>query len=351
MKADLRIQAVNLKMVERFKQWLIAQKYALSTQARYCSVSRNFCLHIGRHPLSAVTPMDVGDFLTATLPHRWADGFIADRLGALRCFFDFLYLGGVVDKVAPRFLRARPKQRELPRVLTATEVKRLLRAAEHPRDRALIELFYATGCRLSEIRLLQAEDIDFKGRKFKVRAKRKDRMVYFGPPAAKALRAYLNGRKTGYVFQDKIASQKGYITHVNTGVWLGVWKDYKPGARKGRKHTKSLGKYAEISFEQARRRFSAFLKTVDLKRYKRDRPLNRSSLSLTVREIARRAGLHGVSPRTIRHSFATHLLERGADIRAIQELLGHTYLTSTQIYTRISNKAIRQTFRKFHPRG
>ncbi|MGB6811442.1 MAG: tyrosine-type recombinase/integrase [Candidatus Sulfotelmatobacter sp.] len=86
-------------------------------------------------------------------------------------------------------------------------------------------------------------------------------------------------------------------------------------------------------------------------RHKPDRPLTRSTLGHIVREIGRRAGLGVVSPHMLRHSFATHLLERGADIRAIQELLGHSYLTSTQVYTRISNNSVSATFRRFHPRG
>jgi site-specific recombinase XerD len=342
---------VNLEIVIRFQQWLVAQKYSVSTLERYGRIARSLCDFIGSRTLNSVTPLDVGQFLTSTLPSRWADNFIADRLCALRCFFDFLYLGGVVDRVAPRLLKARARMRALPRVLTRAEINRLIQAAKHPRDRAMIELFYATGCRLSELRLLRAEDIDFRARRFIVRAKRKERVVYFGAPAAKALLAYLDGRKAGYVFQDKIASQKGYITHVKKGVWLGVWKEYKLGERRGTKHTKSLGKYSDVSFEIAQKRFNLFLRRVDLKRYKRDRPLNRSAVSAIVREIARKAGIGKASPRTIRHSFATHLLERGADIRAIQELLGHTYLTSTQIYTRISNRAVQKAFRRFHPRS
>jgi integrase/recombinase XerD len=108
-----------------------------------------------------------------------------------------------------------------------------------------------------------------------------------------------------------------------------------------------------MSREQALRIFRAFLKgnNIDLVRYKPDRPMNRSSLSFVVREIGRQAGIAKVSPHTLRHSFATHLLDKGADIRVIQELLGHSYLTSTQVYTRISNRAIRTAFRRFHPRG
>ncbi len=343
-------RTVNLEMAARFGRWLGAQKYSTSTQERYCRIARKLCHHIGEKALSSVTPMDIGDHLTSTLPDRWGDNYISDQLGALRCFFDFLYLGGVVDSVAPRFLKARARAKALPRTLTRAQVKRLIRTAKHPRDRALVELLYSTGCRIGEVRTLRVDAIDFRGRKFKVGSKRKDRIVYFGTHASKALQIYLKGRRTGYLFQDKIDPQQGYITF-NRTTWIGSWKDYRPGQRRGTKHTKSLGKRSEVSYSTAERRFTRLLKDIDLVRYKRDRPLNRSTLSSVVRELARRTGVGKVSPRVIRHSFATHLLEKGANIRAIQELLGHTYLTSTQVYTRISNNAVRSAFRRFHPRG
>ena len=294
--------------------------------------------------------MDIGDYLTRTLPDRWGDNYISDQLGALRSFFDFLYLGGVVDTVAPRFLKARAHIKALPRTLTRAQIKKLIGTAKHPRDRALVELLYSTGCRIGELRTLRAEAIDFKGRKFMVGSKRRNRIVYFGAHAAKAVQLYLNGRRTGYLFQDKIDPQQGYITCGRT-TWIGSWKDYRPGQKRGTKHTKSLGKRSEVSYTTAQRRFRKFLMDIDLVRYKRDRPMNRSSLSTIIRELGRQSGIGKVSPHMIRHSFATHLLERGADIRAIQELLGHAYLTSTQVYTRISNNAVRSAFRRFHPRG
>src|SRR5882762_3781015 len=174
------IRRVNLEMVMRLGRWLAAQKYSASTQERYCRIARNLCLYIGNRALSTVTPMDIGDYLTETLPDRWADNYISDRLGALRCFFDFLYLGGVVDSVAPRFLKARARAKPLPRALTQIQVRKLIRTATHPRDRALIEILYATGCRIGEARLARVEDIDFKRRTFRVRGKRKERIVYFG---------------------------------------------------------------------------------------------------------------------------------------------------------------------------
>jgi site-specific recombinase XerD len=337
---------LNLEMAERFRRWLVAQKYAVSTQDH--KIARQLCEYIGAKPLARVTAMEIGDFLTHTLPERWADSYIADRLGALRSFFDFLYLGGVVDSVAPRFLKARARTKPLPRALTEAQLNKLIRAAEHPRDRALVEFLYSTGCRVGEARMARVEEIDFRRRSMRVRGKRKERVVYFGRHAAKALRTYLRGRKSGYLFQDKIPPQRGYLTYYKKA-WIGNWWDRQVGV----KRCKWLGNPSTVSREEASKRFKTFLREnrIDLARQKPDRPLNRSALGFIVKELGRKAGLGKVSPHTLRHSFATHLLQRGADIRAIQELLGHSYLTSTQIYTRISNNRVRSTFHKFHPRG
>lgn len=345
-------EKLNLEMAERFRSWLAAQKYSPSTLERYYRIACKLCHFIGEKKLSVVTPMDIGDFLTKTLPDRWEDSYISDHLGPLRSFFDFLYLGGVVDSVAPRFLKARARSKPLPRALTQPQIRKLIKTASHPRDRALIELLYATGCRIGEIRLARVEDIDFKKRAFRVRGKRKERIVYFGAQAATSLRSYLQGRQSGYIFQDKIAPQKGYITYYKKA-WIGNWIDYRTRKKGGDKYSKWLGNPSEVSHAEAHRRFKRYLKKqrVDLTRYKPDRPLHRSSLSFVVRELGRRGKIGKVSPHVLRHSFATHLLERGADIRAIQELLGHAYLTSTQVYTRISNNAVRSTFKKFHPRS
>jgi site-specific recombinase XerD len=202
-------KCLNLQMAERFRAWLGAQKYAESTQDRYFKIAAKLCRFIGNKPLSAVTPMDIGDFLTQPLPDRWADSYIADHLGPLRSFFDFLYLGGVVDSVAPRFLKFRARLKPLPSALTQSQVRKLIRTAKQPRDRALIELLYATGCRIGEIRLARVEDVDFKGRRFRVRGKRKERMVYFGAEAAESLHLYLKGRKSGSCSKIRFRSRRG----------------------------------------------------------------------------------------------------------------------------------------------
>lgn len=340
--------SLNLEMASRFRQWLLMQKYSRSTIDRYHRIACKLCHFIGRKPLSAVNAIDIADFLKHTLPDRWADSYISDQLGPLRSFFDFLYLGGVVDSVAPRFLKARARSRSLPRALTQAQVRKLIQAAAHPRDRALIEMLYATGCRIGELRMARVEDIDFRRRTLRVRGKRRERVVYFGAKAGKSLKIYLNRRQTGYIFQDKIEPQKGYLTYYKKA-WIGNWRDY----RTGKKRSKWLGNPSRVSRTEAPRRLKYVLQQqrVNLIRQKPDRPLHRSALSFVVRELGRRAKVGSVSPHVLRHCFATHLLERGADIRAIQELLGHAYLTSTQVYTRISNSAVRSAFKTFHPRS
>jgi site-specific recombinase XerD len=342
-------QQENMEMALRFDKWLEVQHYSISTRGSYTRVVRALCGFLGNKTLRDVAPMDIGDFLTLNLPQKWSDDHVNYQLGALRSFFDFLYLGGVVDSVAPRFLRARGRVRKLPRTLTQAQVKALIAATDNTRDRALVELLYATGCRVGEISRLRIEDVDFKRRTIRVKAKRKERVTYFGLPAAKAVLKYLGGRRTGYLFQDIIAPQRGYITR-NKVAWTGCWRDFRPGEGWGKKHGKYLGSPTITTRRVAEARFAQFLKGVDLTRPKPNRPLTRSTLGKIVQDVGRRLGLVA-SPHMLRHSFATHLLERGADIRIIQELLGHTYLTSTQVYTRISNNMVAKSFRKFHPRS
>jgi site-specific recombinase XerD len=349
-KTNVKTADLNQEFVFRFRRWLIVQHYSLSTIDSYGRVILAFCKRLGTKSVRDVTPMDVGDFVAANLPAQWSDNNVAHQLGALRCFFDFLYLGGIVDRVAPRFLKARKPARQLPKVLTKAQIKKLIAVADNPRDRALVETFYDTGCRSGEMTRIRVEDINFRRRCFPVRAKRKDRVVYFGPSAAKAIRAYLGRRRTGYLFQDIFPQQKGYISHSNTA-WAGAWRDFTDAKVYGRRRWKYLGRPKAMSRETAERKFRRFLKTVNLTRPKPDRPMGRGTLAQVIQELGRRAKLGRVHPHMLRHSFATHMLEAGADIRAIQELLGHSYLSSTQVYTRISNNAVAATFRRYHPRG
>jgi site-specific recombinase XerD len=230
-------------------------------------------------------------------------------------------------------------------------VKRLIRATTNKRDRALVELFYSSGCRNSELATVRIEQIDFRRRAFPVKGKRKERLVYFGKPALKAIRDYMNKRKNGYLFQDVLPDQKGYLTR-SAAAWHGCWRDHHVSIGEPKsKRCIHLGTPGTMSLGQAKRKFDRIRKKLDLGRPKPDRPLHKSTIGKIVVEVGRRAGLGVVTPKMLRHSFATHLLERGADICVIRDLLGHSYLTSTQIYARVSNTRVAASYKRFHPRA
>jgi site-specific recombinase XerD len=126
----LKPSEVNREMATRFGQWLTSQQYSTSTQDHYLSLASRLCDYLGDRSLEGVTPLDIGDFLHHLYRSHQRTSQFSNALVGLRCFFDFLYLGGVVDSLAPRFVRNRPRERKLPRALTLQQVKVLFREAE-----------------------------------------------------------------------------------------------------------------------------------------------------------------------------------------------------------------------------
>ncbi len=335
-------------MLRRFQQWLTAQKYLPTTVQKYCSVSRRFCSFIGDLPLREVAPLHISDFVTSNLARGWSDGVVQGRLGPLRTFFDFLYMGGVVDAVPPRFIRPRRVTKKLPRVLTVAQVRRLLQKTTNLRDRAFLEFLYATGCRQREAMSLRVADVDLPRRKARVLGKRVERVVYFGSRAEKALRRYLRTRRDGYVFRIEYRGQRGHL-HATATTWVGQYSTYEGGSR--HRHYQHLGMLHNMSAAKAQAKFEGFLRGVNLDRPIPDRPMCNNTVWKIMTKAARRVGLRFLPPRMLRHSFATHLYEGGADLTTIQTLLGHSSLSSTQIYLRLSNSRVEEQFRRLHPRG
>ena len=227
----------------------------------------------------------------------------ARTVTAVRGFHRFLLDEGLTE--ADPAARVRPPQvgRRLPKALSVEEVARLLDAASAGddavgvRDRALLEVLYGTGARISEAVGLSVDDVDLAGASARLFGKgRKERVVPLGGYAVEAIDAYLVRAR------PSLASSG-------------------PG-------TPSL-----------------FLNT-------RGRPLSRQSAWAIIQNAAERAKLSvHVSPHTLRHSFATHLLQGGADIRVVQELLGHSSLSTTQIYTMVSRDTVREVYSLAHPRA
>jgi site-specific recombinase XerD len=341
----------NQELVARYDLWMNAQKYADGTKKMYRRVLGKFCGFLNQMSITDATHVDIRNFIASLSKRGLAISEIHHQLNILRVFYDFLQLGGLVSLVPPRFVKLRSYPTKPPKVLSEDSISKLLKAAITPRDRAVIELIYATGCRIGEIVLIRVESIDFKARTILVCGKGpKTRLVFFGGKASQALRAYIRTRRTGFLFQGNWANQKGSVSSSRVS-WYGSWTDYSNGGTKVHPTKRYIGSKLSMSYMQAKAKLRKLMRTSRLIRPDRERPLNGQTLSKSIQSIANRAGLGHVNPHALRHSFATHLLDHGADTRCIQEMLGHSRIDTTQIYTHVSKRALKKTFIKYHPRG
>ncbi len=253
----------------------------------------------GGKALIDATSDDIRDFLAQGF---WRPSTRARKAAAIRSFYRRgVFIGLLETDPTSSLAGARPES-ELPRVLTVREVERLLAGPKGGprglRDRALLETIYGAGLRASEALGLRLQDIDLDVGFVRTIGKGdKERVVPLGRKAIEALRAY---------------NERGRPL-------LG-----KPGA----------------------------LKAPEIFLNDRGRRLSRQGLHLIIKRYARQAGLpDDVSAHTLRHSFATHLLDGGADLRAVQEMLGHADLSTTQIYTHVTTAHLQEVYREAHPRA
>jgi len=186
----------NLELTAKFDAWLQAQNYSANTRRAYRSVTSYLCEFVGSRSVLELTHFDLREFLTYLYKRGLASSSL-DRQGyGLKTFFGFLNLGGLVDSNVARLIKTRKVRRRLPRVLSIEEIERLIAAAAMPRDKAMLEMFYSTGCRLSEVAGMRFEHVDLESRTIRVIGKGdKERIVLFGRPAKQALLACLDGRQ------------------------------------------------------------------------------------------------------------------------------------------------------------
>ncbi|MEZ5211249.1 site-specific tyrosine recombinase XerD [Gordonia sp. PP30] len=258
--------------------------------------------------LAEVTEPDVREFLVELrrgspddgVPPL-ADSSVARTLVAARGFHKFAAAEGIVRSDVAHAVRPPKAARRLPKALSVDEVLAILEAAgapDHPRalrDRAMLELLYSCGARISEVTALDVDDLDTEHRAVVLRGKGgKERIVPVGRPAIAAVDAYL------------VRGRPALVKQGTPALFLNV--------RGGR--------------------------------------LSRQSAWQVLVDTAARAGIEKeVSPHTLRHSFATHLLDGGADVRVVQELLGHSSVTTTQIYTLVTVNTMREVYASAHPRA
>jgi integrase/recombinase XerD len=292
------------ELVELFLDYLAVEcGLAANSIASYRRDLKRFCAYLssrGKTGLGDVKSRDIVGFLTHERARGLSTNSASRALAAIRMLFRFLTVEGKVPKNVASTLESPHLWRRLPTVLDVDDVEALLNAPDPDkplglRDRAILEVMYATGARVSEAADLRVENVNFDFQFVRCFGKgSKERIVPIGKRAVAALRKYVGG----------------------------------PRPRLDRKGSPFL-----------------FLS-------KSGRRMSRENLWALVRKYALVAGLRKkVSPHTLRHSFATHLLEGGADLRSVQEMLGHVNIATTQIYTHVDKDRLRTVHKQFHPRA
>jgi len=241
----------------------------------------------------------IREYLATVLKKGRKHSTLARKISSLRCFFRFLLSRGILTNFPISALRGPRIRRKIPSYLEEEEVEKLLNVVAGEgfflqRDRAALELLYATGIRIAEMVGLDLNDVDFMSELARVKGKRgKERLVPVGKYALRALKEYLKWR------EEKASPEMKALF---------------------------LNKFGErISDRSLRKRLKLYLDRVEI--------------------------LKPITPHTLRHSFATHLLNRGADLRSVQELLGHERLSTTQIYTHITPRHLKEIYQRSHPRA
>jgi integrase/recombinase XerC len=256
-------------------------------------------------PVDQIDHLTIREWLATLHTAQKKKSSVARKLAALRTFFQFLVREGLLE-LNPAKLVATPRlEKKLPKHLSIDEAIKFIETPDvetdlGKRDRAMLELMYATGVRVSELTTLNLSDIDHQNRLIRVTGKRrKQRILPFGEPAADALKNYLAVRD-GFLMSAPVSERDLEAVFLN---YQGT-----------RITTRSVGRMVE-------------------------------------KYIRICAGMHDISPHALRHSFATHLLDSGADLRDIQELLGHARLSTTQIYTHVSMEKLIEVYDKAHPKA
>ena len=302
------------------------------TVAAYDSDVSQFLAFASEHlhkPRATLEPADIDlgairGFVAELHRQQQTRSSVARKLSALRSFGRFLRREGWID-TDPASLAVAPKREvKVPAHLTVDEMSRLLEMpdASQPlgrRDRAILELFYASGLRLSELVGLDVEDVNLSARMVRVMGKgAKERLVPFNRTTEGALRAWLKDR---HALRAGVTNRESRIVNRESR---------RPGSAQRTRRDSSEPLF--INFRGARL-------------------TGRSVQRLVARYVAECSTRFGISPHALRHSFATHLLQAGADLRAIQELLGHVQLSTTQRYTHVNAAQLLEVYRKAHPRA
>lgn len=265
----------------------------------------SFCERSGKIKIIEVDVRTLRRFLSYLLTLKYSPKTIARKLSSLRSFFSYLSSVRKISNNPIIFLTTPRLPKKLPRVLRETEIEALIEVPDvttplGKRDRTILELIYSSGLRVGELVSINLKDVELASGMIKVLGKgRKERVIPVGDPAIDCLESYIKEARESLLCKRKIPGGTEALFLTRAGNRIGA--------------------------SDVRRLFSKHLKRI--------------------------SSDTGASPHTLRHSFATHLLDRGADLRTVQELLGHVDLSTTQLYTHISTSRLRKVFKQAHPRA
>jgi len=283
--------------IEKFLSFLLYERgYSKNTLSSYRVDLMELSSFLAERDSSLIKASKeyIAQFINTLSERGFTNNTIIRKLASIRTFFKYLLGEGIIKEDLVSFLDTPKKERKIPRVLFEDQIRKLLeqpllQEERYARERSILELLYSCGLRVSEIVNLTINDINLDEGFVRVKGKgNKERIVPLGSKAISAIREYLKQR--GHIKEKRL-----FLNNRNKG-------------------------------------------------------LTRQSIWLIVKQFASNVGLD-ISPHTLRHSFATHLLDNGADLRVVQELLGHSSISTTQIYTHVSNRRFKEEFEMAHPRA
>ncbi len=290
-----------MELLDRFLAYLSVEKgLSRNTLDSYAADLKKFSLFLAKSGarIDSASQEDIVNFIEALRDGGSAVPTICRHISSIKTLCKFMLVEGVIDRDPSENIHAPKKWERVPKALSLEEVREMLDRVPDGkmslRDAAMLEILYSSGLRVSELISIKSGDIHFEAGFVKVLGKgSKERVVPVNPRAIEKVKRYLS--------------------------------EERPGILKTRQ--------------------SPYLFVT-----RRGRPMSRQRFWQTMKAAGRRLGID-LSPHTFRHSFATHLLEGGADLRSVQKMLGHSDISTTQIYTKVTTDRIKKIFKKYHPRA
>ena len=290
-----------MELLDDFITYLSVEKgLSKNTLGSYASDLKKFVSFLGERKkvMDSATSPDVVDFIETLRNEGYSASSICRYISSIKAFYRYLLIEDIIDADPSENIQTPKKWEKVPKALSLSEIKELLEVKSSGdtliRDAAMLELLYSSGLRVSELVAIKLGDINFEAGFIRVMGKgSKERVVPVNARAVERIRRYMNDERP--MILKKRQSPYLFVT-------------------------------------------------------RRGRPMSRQRFWQTLKSVGKHAGID-LSPHTIRHCFATHLLEGGADLRSVQKMLGHSDISTTQIYTKVTTDRIKKVFKKHHPRA